>query len=365
MLCEMKTNFPVLTSLRGLAAWAVVFYHFRLEIGLDHWPALQSMIGWGYLAVDLFFIMSGFVIALTAGSRLRRPQWRTAVQFWGFRLARIYPLHLIVLLAMLINPVAIHVFSATHGVDQRYDPAYFLQSLVLVQNWGFTTRLAWNVPAWSISTEWAAYLCFPALAWLVGQVVTTRERACILILGTLMVAGLLGQHWGGLGADIPKDGLPRCIMEFTLGVLVHQLWALRGTWRWSGDLVMGAGLMLVVLGAVMDAPDYAFAPAAFVLLVGGALQDGALPRALTHRALVVLGEVSFSTYIAHYFVRDWVKFVLIRPAIPMPLAFIAYVMLTALASVVLYRWVELPSRAASRRLILAALDRPLPIRPIL
>lgn len=85
-----------LTGMRGIAAWLVVLYHIRLSVaGLPH--SVVAVLAKGYLAVDFFFLLSGFVIWLSWGERLRRGGIGAVPGFLWRRLARIWPLHLFML----------------------------------------------------------------------------------------------------------------------------------------------------------------------------------------------------------------------------------------------------------------------------
>ena len=102
---------PALTGIRGLAAWWVVIYHFR-----DHYPDDPSHLfsrvsGHGYLAVDFFFELSGFILALNYLHAFHNLNTRQAFHFLGLRLARIYPLHIFMLALFLLNPLAIALGS--------------------------------------------------------------------------------------------------------------------------------------------------------------------------------------------------------------------------------------------------------------
>lgn len=148
-----------LTSARGIAAWLVVLYHIRASIaGLPH--GVEAVFAKGYLAVDFFFLLSGFVIWLTWHDRLRGQGAAGIARFLQKRVARIWPLHGV----MLAFAVALALALWATG---RSDPAFPFAELplhvLLVQNWGVTDALRWNDPAWSISCELAAYLLFPLL----------------------------------------------------------------------------------------------------------------------------------------------------------------------------------------------------------
>ena len=110
-----------LTGVRGLAAWLVVLYHLRGAIaGLP--PAAEHVLAKGYLAVDFFFLLSGFVIWLSWGERLRGGGMATAVRFWQKRIARVWPLHL----AMLSVAMMLALLYAATG---RSDAAFRAQDL--------------------------------------------------------------------------------------------------------------------------------------------------------------------------------------------------------------------------------------------
>jgi peptidoglycan/LPS O-acetylase OafA/YrhL len=347
-----RTEIPALTAVRGLAAWWIVVYHFRDELlPANANAALAHLFAHGYLAVDLFFVLSGFILAYNYLAGFERLTGAAALRFLGLRLARIYPLHLFMLLALTLNPAAIVLFSSAGTPGERYDPAYFLLSLALLQNWGFTRELAWNVPAWSISTEWFAYLLFPALACFAIHFI--RRRGPSLVLAAALLIVLAGGGWlaGGLGAAIPSFGLARCALEFAAGVALFRCWSLGTAAAGEGNLAAAAAAGLLGLYAVLPIPDYAIAPLAFGLLIYAlAGAESVLARLFSFRLLVVLGSISYSTYMAHYFVKDWVMFLLVRDGVPGFLPGLVYLAATLAASFLLYRSVELPGRRALRAL---------------
>lgn len=354
-----------LTALRGVAAWCVVLHHVPDMVA----AALgERALGWsarGYLAVDLFFVLSGFVLARRYQAELTPPSptgyWPGYLSFLGRRAARTYPLHLAVLLLYLTIPLAILLFSTQKNVSDKYGLGYYLLSLVFLQNWGFTDRLAWNLPAWSLSTEWLAYLLFPLLVGATGF--AARRRALPVLVACLLLAVAVVFAWaGGLGQHIPRYGAARCVLECWLGACLFRL-APAVPSRASRTTAGAACLALLAAHAGLGLPDYLTAPAAFMCLVFAlSRDDGPAAAVLAHPVLQWIGRVSYSTYLVHFFVREWVKFTLVRDGIPVALALLAYVLLTLAASALLYRHVELPGRTALRRLLAkrAAARRPSP-----
>jgi peptidoglycan/LPS O-acetylase OafA/YrhL len=154
-----------LTPLRGVAACLVVVYHV-----LENYPVLQARAGLiseviakFYLWVDFFFILSGYVIAIAYGKGLESAQMTQRFHFLLLRIARLYPLHIVTLFAMILLDIA--VASASGGSTLPFSlksrslatiPSHFL----LIHSIGIHDGLSWNMPSWSISCEWVAYICF-------------------------------------------------------------------------------------------------------------------------------------------------------------------------------------------------------------
>jgi len=338
-----------LTGLRGLAAWVVVVYHLRTALShtLPSWTA--PVLAKGYLAVDLFFILSGFVLWHAYGATLAQQGLRGAARFWWRRFARIWPLHAV----MLALCVALALLLALTG---RPAPNYPWRELplhiLLVQNWGWTAHLSWNDPAWSISCEMAAYLLFPALVR-VAPWSRLRSGALLGWAAALLLILALYFNRTSLTSDVPHTGLARCLFEFTLGTVLRPLWQ-----RWhrtpaAAPLVAAAGLAALVLGLAFPAPEAIFAPfclAALILTL--ALAPSGPARLLALPPLHSLGEISYSTYLAHH-----VLFALFKLAFLRGTAFItypqmaAYLALVLAASILLYRTIEKPAQTRLNALL--------------
>jgi peptidoglycan/LPS O-acetylase OafA/YrhL len=337
--------------MRGLAAWWVVLYHFRDEVPRALFGnTLYSVISHGDLAVDFFFELSGFVIALRYAGRFTRPNWAVYKEFLIARLARLYPAYIAVLVLFIANPISILFFSTIKNPGERYDPTYLLLSIPMIQNWGFASSIGWNIPAWSVSTEWAAYLCFPFYVWVASSVGVTSLRRGLVTLGFLLglaISGGLSGH--SLTADIPQFGLLRCLFEFGVGVSIQRIWYYRGTttaWHSFAGFLIALGLgTTFVLGL---APDFVVLPAAFALLILTFSSPQGFGRLLSWRFLLILGEISYSTYLVHYFVKDWVKFLLIGYLASPLLILASYVGVVLVFSIALYKYVEQPGRVLTQ-----------------
>ena len=345
------TELRQLTSARGIAAWLIVLYHIRLSIaGLPRWAA--AVLDKGYLAVDFFFLLSGFVIWLTWHDRLRAGDRATIVRFLQKRIARIWPLHL----AMLAVAVMLALALAAAG---RSDPVFPFAELplhlLLVQNWGFTRELHWNDPAWSISCELAAYLLFPLLVrWLDWRHLPAGVLLVIAVMLLLAIHVVMADQ-PALGTDIPRFGLVRCLCEFGTGTIIAALW-LRG----AGRAALPVSLALLAawrLGAV----ETLVVPAALAALLLALARSTFL---LQGRAIHWLGEISYATYLSHYLLWKIVKLAFVAdPTAVSPVLIAIYLLLVLTASAILYRGVERPAQRLINALPLGVRRAPRPVLP--
>ena len=345
----------MLTVIRGLAAWWIVLFHFK-----DHFPseirgtALFSIISHGSLAVDLFFVLSGFVIALNYSNDFKFPAWAQYMRFLALRLARIYPLHFFMMLIFLVNPISIFLWSSSGLSGDRYSVHYYLLSILLVQNWGLTQTLAWNIPAWSISTEWAAYLLFPINIALTIRLANTAFRRGLLVVTLLLLLAAICYLLNyTLAGDIAKFGLVRCLLEFSIGVALQQMWESYERRRaWRGYVAIATSAILIMVFATTSAPDFIIFPLLFCCIIFFSATIRWAPKFSVSLIFVWIGEISYSTYMVHYFVKDWVKFLFIHSeteatAIPM----IIYLVVVMISSLILYHLIEVPGRRAIRGML--------------
>ncbi len=293
-----------LTGLRGVAATLVMLYHFTLGMPAGTVP-MQTFLQNGYLWVDLFFVLSGFVMAyaqaplFASGYRLR-----AHAGFLLTRIARIYPLYAVVILES-----ACLMAWRTPQLDVAGFGRTLLLNLGLVQAWGLAPSL--EGAAWSISTEWGAYLLFPLL--LAATVLGSRRLAVVAGAAALLAIGAIALAPGpfsypGQGRSGPLDvyspatavPLVRCIAEFSLGLL-----AFRVARRLSAGPQRRAGAVaLLTLAAILAALSQAgwdvLVVALFaVLLVALAPQRGVVGRVLGASAPYRLGQWSYSIYLIH------------------------------------------------------------------
>jgi peptidoglycan/LPS O-acetylase OafA/YrhL len=315
-----------LTGLRLIAALWVVLFHFRpllREAAPDFSDALAPILNCGAQGVDLFFILSGFVLTWNYLDRMG-PSFsaRATLHFLWLRLARVWPVYLVTLhLAALWIIFTLYVGHVPSQAVDQLNAVSYVRQLLLVQLWfqPYFDGSSWDGPAWSISAEWLAYLLFAPLVLVIFRIShATRARSLmwLAVAASLPPVFLLlssGQFY------TPWSWLPRIVMQFTAGALIAAaVGRLRPTdlaRRCAGYvsvLLIGAivGLMYVLhaypLPDVHDSGglvDVLFVPLVMTLAIGA----GGLPRLLSTRVMIFGGQVSFCLYMVHELVHTaWV-----------------------------------------------------------
>lgn len=202
----------------AFAAW-VFTYHVDLHANFS--AALgpcAGLIRHGYLGVDGFFLLSGLILARVHPELAQSPAG--APQFWLRRLARLYPVHLAVILLLATVTLIGLSLGITPRDPGRFTLASLIQNLLLIQGWGVANQLAWNYPSWSISTEWAGYLLFPALWFAIARLPT--RPAAALAASCLPALALVDLRFHGLNLTFAWS-LLRFFPEFILGIATAKL----------------------------------------------------------------------------------------------------------------------------------------------
>lgn len=356
-------RFESLDAMRGICALMVALYHFKAPGMIGQLALVQN----GWLFVDYFFVLSGFVIAHSYGRKLAERSTSIARFMW-LRIGRIYPLHAAVLVGFVALELLLLVFGdAMGGLVSRAvftgyrGPESLIQSVFLLQSFGLPEAHGWNIPAWSIAAEMWTYLLF-------AFVFLLRGRAMLWVTAALVAvsAAIVTQISNDLFITF-NGGIVRCIYGFGIGVLAYVAFR-----RWGGvggtvfeAAVLIATLLFVAIAklAVTYAAPFVFGAMIFVF----ASEKGAIANALKARVLVGLGLISYSVYMVHMFVQarlaeffQVTKLVAVEAdamgrttlaASPLAgdLITLAMVGLVIMASIATYQLVEKPARQWSRK----------------
>jgi peptidoglycan/LPS O-acetylase OafA/YrhL len=372
----LKGEVRSLTGLRIVAALWVVCFHFSFTPGdayTRYWEPLRPLVHTGALGVDLFYVLSGFVITLTyldkLGSRL---SVRGTVGFLWARICRIWPVYATVIslfgLWMLYRASRItDDFVVWQTVQPTVSWWHWLQQMLMIQLWDKESFAgsSWVGAAWSISAEWLAYLCFPVVVLVLFRL----RKAPAPVLAVLAVACMLPFAYACYRTGDPyfdHSWLLRIAGGFLAGAFtclavrrvrvtrrVDQIAAvvaviavieiLAGVWWgfWRGQGGAEYGGVVVVF---------------FPVLIGAlALSQRGLSKALSAGPMVHGGRISYSLYLVHVPVFEifW-SYMLWEPRIGPGSALGSFLVPQVLLFVVLlahlaYTYIEEPARKALRR----------------
>ncbi len=298
-------HYDALDALRGISAVCVCLFHFKVNSPI----ANLSFIKGSWLFVDFFFVLSGFVIA--ANYRERLAAGMPIRDFALLRFARLYPLHLVMLIAFIVMELAGLALSSggvmkRQPFDEYHSVASIFTNLALIQSFGIERNLTWNHPSWSIATEFWTYLLFAFAARWARSAIDWWLAAAAFACETFML--LHGDH----GINVTHDwGIVRCIYGFALGALICRwrplplaLTGRRRTIATALELATGAAVIAYV-SLVSHSILNVGAPLVFaVAVMVFARQAGAVSAALMTPPLLWLGLVSYSIYMVHVFVQS-------------------------------------------------------------
>ena len=344
-------NIRALTSVRFFAALGVALYHMvkpPTRLGF-----LAPVVGAGYVGVSFFFLLSGFILTYSHAQEYQLGLGR-ASRFWIARIARIYPVYLVVTLAAgVVHRSQFH--PAAHLIA-------YLADLLMLQSWSMRLVIFFNAPAWSLSVEAFFYLLFPFLVLRLRP--STRAKA-VLMLGMWWFLALLipviywrlypGAFWLEPGVTKGLDQVllvrlfpPYAVPEFLAGIALAWIYLRFDPGPRRANLF--TAISLTVLAAVLFAADHipllilnnGLLIPVFGLLILSLCHPTWLSRLLAHPALVLLGESSFAFYLIHLLFNDWTK-VYFGAGESLPATALKLAIITLL-SIALHLFIERPCR---------------------
>ena len=345
--------FPHIDGLRALAVLAVLVYHLN-----------ASWLPGGFTGVDVFFVISGFIVSASVGSLGKTGFASFMLFFYARRIQRIAPA-LLVCLASTAFATALIVPSAwlSDNIPRTGLFAYFgLSNLLLAKssNDYFSPVAEFNpyTHTWSLGVEEQFYFVFPLLffGWLAAG--AGRRRTFWLFAGVTLLSLLHAVWMGRTNPTFAFYMITSRFWELGAGVLLYQFMVLRGC-RFdqsstpavaSPRIGLGVSLLLVGYGFIMADPHGVPFPGAIAPVLGtlgllgflhGQAADGLLMKTLTSRPVVYVGKMSYSLYLWH-----WPVFTLFRwtVGLELPACRAAAVLLSFGCAAASYHLVEKPVR---------------------
>jgi peptidoglycan/LPS O-acetylase OafA/YrhL len=290
-------------SVRGLAALLIVFNHLP-----GWWPDFYALnfVRNTYLMVDLFFVLSGFVIYRAYAHRLHN--WTDVLRFQFLRFGRLYPVHLCFLLAFLMLEVVKYIAVNHYGVPSPNTTPFkengviaFMQNAFLIQAIGNPVGFkTFNLPSWSISTEFYTYIIFAA------GILFFKKFKNLFIFSAVLLAWLcLYTNQFSEFSDFI-----RCIFGFFIGCMAAQFYA--AVPNLAVRILSGAKGMLICSVAVflgfksydINLIDFYIVPLTVLIIFSIGNKNDALNKSsfLASKHLIWLGTISYSLYMCHTFV---------------------------------------------------------------
>jgi peptidoglycan/LPS O-acetylase OafA/YrhL len=347
-LITTKTHLASLEGWRGLLALCVVAFHFSYLYFGSNWAPF------GYLGVDFFFLLSGFIIArqYEASIALRETDFRT---FAVRRLARLWPLYITTIgAAIAINAYMIDADSQLKIQEYGHGPNFIAWVILQITMLGSLTQMAQpNGPVWSVSVEWVVNLAFFALVWHYRRV--SNILLWLLIIGCAGYMMAISPH----SLETPTHYIPiaRGIVGFCLGWLIFRYHLLLPNVGVFSLYIFEIGLLTLVIGLaachtelLKYGVDYAFALVLFPALMMVSLYRFGLTNFIFSAPIFTfLGRISYSIYLLHY---PLTYFMVHTPAIQSlgaPTLGIVYITTLIGLSTLTYLCIEKPGRWIGRK----------------
>lgn len=357
-----KNALPALTSLRFFAAMAIIAFHFSINNAALIPAFLYAIIKHGNMAVNFFFVLSGFVLAYTYLDRPVEPR-----RFWIARFARIYPVYLLALLLSL--PAYLAAIDLTSGRDFVAAITTLFSEVTLLQAWLPLYGCGINCPGWSISAETFFYLLFPFVGVYLARLRTWP--LFLVALGVWIVAisintplwltyaamsdGEIKRMVGDFIGFNPFLNLSAFIVGIATGIaFLRQNYTNRDKpWSpWVTALEIGALAVALVVIAYSGIPHALLrtgiaSPLFAAIIYTLALGKGGIARILSHPRLLILGEASYAIYILQVPMSYWTRqLIAVTPlqafgAIAYPMLYLPIVIGFSIIS---FYWLEKPIR---------------------
>jgi peptidoglycan/LPS O-acetylase OafA/YrhL len=343
----MADDIRALTGVRGVAAAVIVVYHFgdvQLSTG---GTGSFFRIPYGYLLVDMFFMLSGYVMALNYRETFRHLTGKVFASFMLKRVARLYPAYFIIGLFYVAKIAA----GLSGEKLEMYSAWDWFGNLFMLSGWGLYIFPIIGV-AWAASAEMGSYLLLPLLMpW-----TQSKHRWIALLAVIAALVGIYAVSITGRGSGGPLDvvngnslyPMLRAVCGFALGLVIFRFGDLvdhlSGTMQ--DILVIALPLAIIAVG-IAEASDRLMY-LLYIPLVAVLSRDGRMAQLLFGNRLVYrLGIISYSIYLIHplfvsFAIRTWRHFGQVD-WVYLAASLVAFALIWALAEVS-YRLIEMPGR---------------------
>jgi peptidoglycan/LPS O-acetylase OafA/YrhL len=321
MTTIQQAEIKSLTGLRGIAALYVVLYHFKAGNFFEGVP--NTFFHHGYLAVDLFFVLSGFVMALTYHSDfINKVTLSSYKELIGRRIARVHPLYLMM---TLLFTIFYWLVPNKIPHDVEFSATAIVSNLFLIQAWGIAPSIV--SAGWSISTEFAAYLLFPFLVLVIFSYQKIFSHLIALISMTVIIIisqSSLGSIYEvnnvsnlNIWQEYTLYPLIRCLCEFIIGMWAYRLYRdscqaqnklshiIHSNWP---SLILA---IIIFCGLCIPKIDAFIVFLLPFFIISLANDSSPVAKIISWKPLYLLGLISYSLYLCHLMIF-WIRSELIE-----------------------------------------------------
>ena len=305
-------NISSLTGVRGVAALWVMLYHVSQmgpAIGA-HWIANVGGLSEGWIGVDLFFVLSGFILMWAHGPEFAYPSLGAFRRFFATRFVRVYPLSFLVLvLIVLLAWADPHFVTWCRARNpDNFSFSAFLRTAFLATRWIDPNGGDWNQPVWSLSAEIVGYAAFPLLAWAIAtcsiRTVATIAAICLAALAAFQIS----MGTASVNTIDQVSALARMACCFTVGIATCRLRDRMLSEHVSAHTASVSLVICLALGACLQfRTGHVLAPLGFAALVFClSFGNGVVNQLLSSNVPVFLGRISFPLYLFHVTPLLWI-----------------------------------------------------------
>lgn len=359
MKLDKNQRYHLLDILRGIAAFAVLIWHYQHFFTLNEARAtfsissqpffwlLKPFYTYGHIAVYMFFSLSGFVFFSTYAERIQSK----TIGFFKFainRISRLYPLHLLTLIIVALLQGAYVFKYGTFYIYPYNDLKHYILNIFFISHWGFENGYSFNGPIWSVSLEVLLYLIF-----FVFLSVTRVNNWKILIfaIAGLAIGGTLNHQlgvsiWafftGGLIYYLTVSFTETKRLSTASKIKLVTLVSLFGLGLYSAATFFLEKQFLILLSTISISP---------VLIFTLAYLQHIRPKA--GQGLTLIGDMTYSSYLIHFPIQLIIQIIRQEFGIFYPednITFLAYITLTYCISYFIYFKFELPAKNLIRSL---------------
>ncbi|MEH2064606.1 MAG: acyltransferase [Nostoc sp.] len=320
----MYKHIKTLTSLRGIAALVVVVHHFSYyalpKIGSTI-SAYSDFFKNGYLWVDFFFILSGFIMTHVYVEdfylKVSLDKYRS---YLFSRFARIYPLHIFIL-SLFVGLEIVKIFLLnTSAFTGKFNLTALFANIFLLQAFDLSCPpllwcdTYWNEPAWSISVEFVIYCAFPfILLFLLRN--SPKNDLMIYSCTLLSILLLITFTRGNLDSIVGIPSIARCGLECVLGIITYKVYR-RGNYQKYFNLNLLVIIATIWIVLIMhyywhhsrNLHDWLILPAFSILILGVSINNNTvISKVLNSRLMLYFGTISYSVYMVHWFLQELLK----------------------------------------------------------